>query len=110
MKLKATVLCLSLVAAANSSGGITSMGDRTCGKWIANKSNLSASSYDRTWLVGYMTGLAVALQTDILQQPDGESIFLWMDNWCRANPLSNLSTGGTVLYNELKDRMPQQRH
>jgi hypothetical protein len=99
---------LSVALASSAIAGVTSMGDRTCGKWVADKPNNLHSASDQTWLVGYLTGLAVATQTDILVSPDLESLVLWMDNWCRANPLSTVSVGGTQLYNELKDHMPRR--
>jgi hypothetical protein len=31
-----------------------------------------------------------------------EQIWIWMDNYCKTNPLEDVSTGGLVLFEELR--------
>ncbi len=31
-----------------------------------------------------------------------DQIFLWMDNWCKANPLKKVGEGGAELFVELR--------
>ncbi len=33
-----------------------------------------------------------------------KQIYLWMDNYCRANPLSSAMTGSSVLYQEMSNK------
>jgi hypothetical protein len=92
------VLCM---LASSPTLAITTMGDRTCGQWVAQRKDGAVQS----WLAGYLSGLAVAFNNDALAEPDGESIFLWMDNYCAAHPLDRVATGGRVLFDELSQRI-----
>ena len=48
--------------------------------------------------------LAAASGTDALRDTDAASIELWMDNYCKANPLKRVDDGGDDLFIELKKR------
>ena len=80
----------------------TMFGTPDCGQWIQQK-----RQPDRAWLLGYMSGLNVrhasADRTDGPLEKIGsvDQIFLWMDNYCTANPLHRVATGGWVLFQEL---------
>lgn len=86
---------------------ITSYGRRSCGVWIAviSKTDPREMLDARGWLVGYLSGIAIERRKDILAGTDAESMFLWMDNYCRENPLSNTVDGGIYLAAELEAKM-----
>jgi len=91
-----TTLFCSITKAdlVNTFGGID------CGVWIQGKTDL-----DRTWLLGYMTGLNMyAIGNPLGKITSTQQIFLWMDNYCTKNPLSNPIQGGRELLNELKKK------
>ena len=75
---------------------------------MGNKSNAISHLGDVAWLSGILTGLAIGMNVDILAEPDGDSIALWMDNYCRAHPLDKLSAGAVALALELRSSMPKQ--
>ena len=51
-----------------------------------------------------MINAAEPSRSDALSKvSSADQIFLWMDNYCRANPLSNADTGAKVLYKELME-------
>jgi hypothetical protein len=58
-------------------------------------------SYSKQWLVGYLSGVAAGLDKDLLTGMNNDSIFLWMDNYCRANPLRRIDEGGYTLALEI---------
>ena len=63
----------------------------------------------KSWLMGYISGLsmelnATILKVDVLKDTDAESLFLWMDNYCKTNPLNTLSDGELELFVELIKR------
>lgn len=92
------VLCM---LASSPTLAITTIGDRTCGQWVAQRKDSAVQN----WLAGYLTGLAVAFNNDALAEPDNDSIFLWMDNYCATRPLDRVATGGRVLFDELTQRI-----
>jgi hypothetical protein len=71
-----------------------------CGKWV--KANDLGQKW---WLIGFLSGLNSAMRQDVKSDPlkgsNVEGIYLWMDTYCKANPLSNLFNGGNLLYVEL---------
>ena len=104
--LKIFLVVLAIGFTSSSYALITSMGDRSCGQWVANRTSHNVSQhFDSDWLTGMLTGMAVYSGVDILKDSEGESIFLWMDNYCKSNPLDKVGTGASVLFYELKQRM-----
>ncbi len=49
------------------------------------------------WLLGYLSGLAVGASSDYLRKLDNDSIFVYTDNYCQANPLKSLADAGVAL-------------
>lgn len=80
-----------------------SIGDRSCAEWIDNWAE--RKSFDANWIIGFMTGLSTASSKEFLNDIDDNSIMLWIDNYCRNNPLDSLSSGGLMMREELIKRM-----
>lgn len=86
-------------------------GNRDCGIWL-QKDNDYLRMGSEGWLLGYLSGQNMVLHTlknkkfgDALQKINSaKQIFLWMDNYCRANPLNDISTGANELMVELMKR------
>ena len=71
---------------------ISTLGVPPCGTWVKDRQDPKARLLSKTneyWLVGYLTGLSVGIGKDFLNGTDPDSLFLWVDNYCRANPLSD---------------------
>jgi hypothetical protein len=98
------LLLFNLCAAA-----VETMGARSCGKWLEEK-RLAKSAREmnripvlitRSWFLGYLSGRAEESRKDFLKGTDSDSIFLWLDNYCLANPQLGLDKAGTDLAREL---------
>ena len=77
-----------------------------CGEWINQASNPK-----KGWLLGYMSGLNTLHDVENLKSEDplkklnsADQIFLWMDNYCKTNPLKNVGLGGWELFKELRKK------
>lgn len=101
------IAAFSLGVVTTSANALSTVGDRSCGKWSARKQNPYTEASSEAWLMGYMTGLAIASEKDVLADTDGESMILWMDNYCRTHPLDLVGTGGATLFFELMGRKRQ---
>ena len=55
----------------------------------------------KNWFLGYLSGRADESGKNFLKGTDSESIFLWLDNYCHANPDKNLDNAGLDLAREL---------
>ncbi len=98
-------LSLSLLSPAQAIS--TARGIIDCGKWVSGS---KINPELKAWLLGYMSGLSMMYdQIDESSDPFGkinsaEQLYLWMDNYCQTNPLSNVLVGGSNLFNALKDK------
>ena len=104
LKRRVKVLFLASVLALASFGAdaVETIGDRSCGKWIEVRKATTWNTLEvQAWLIGYLSGLAVASNKDIAKGTDNESIHAWMDNYCKSNPLKYLGSGGLELYRVL---------
>lgn len=90
---------------ATATEAVEIRGASSCGAWVADR-NTEANGWAvlvrRGWLLGYLSAHAVITGEDILKGTDTRSIDLWMDNYCRQNPLKRIDDGGDALFDELK--------
>lgn len=78
-------------------------GGTTCGAWTQKRSaNIADAS--ETWIMGYLSRAAFDYPGDILAEPDHFALAAWIDNYCRANTLENISTAANMLETELARR------
>lgn len=97
------LLISSFIAAASSlEGGVEARQAPSCGEWIVHREKSDALALgNASWLLGYLSGLSIGGGKDYLAGTDNTSIYKWMDNYCRTNPLRDLSSGGNALAAEL---------
>jgi hypothetical protein len=77
----------------------TTVGSTDCGQWTQKPSNPR-----KAWLLGFMSGLNFAnpSRSDALNKlSSADQIIVWMDNYCKDNPLNDVAVGGRELYAEL---------
>jgi hypothetical protein len=99
--------CLLLVSSAIAvsvlaDGGAEARQAPSCGEWIVHREKSDTLALgNASWLLGYLSGMAIASGKAYLSGTDNSSIYMWMDNYCRKNPLRDLSSGGNELAAEL---------
>ena len=109
--LRLMLVVVAIGFSSNSNADVAIKGSASCGEWIQYRSPTSGTEggwrtlVSQSWLMGYLSGLAVGRNKNFMQNTDAQSIYLWMDNFCNSNPLDNLDTGGYVLADELQKRM-----
>jgi hypothetical protein len=83
------------------------VGGDSCAVWIDARAKRNTSSHG-SWVLGYVSALnlwnVIGQRKDALKNTDGPAIYLWIDNYCRANPLENIATAAGALARELNDR------
>ena len=82
---------------------IVVFGGSDCGQWVNQQ-----SEFRKTWLLGFLSGLnsgvvgTAGIKGDPLDKLNSaDQAYVWMDNYCRANPLKKVSDGAHTLYREL---------
>lgn len=86
--------------------GFTMWGESDCGRWVSES---QTNPTLKAWLLGYLSGLGV-IYSDIYGDDlmgkikSSTQIYLWIDNYCQKNPLSNVGGAGAMLFKELKSK------
>lgn len=100
-----TALLTVLLSSPAFTQPVVTIGAADCGQWIARKGNNFTDIRTNSWLMGFMTGLNFdGRGKNLLSKVSAEQIFLWMDNYCKANPLDTVVKGGQILMEELDKR------
>jgi hypothetical protein len=68
-------------------------GRSSCGTWTADRASRGVGAMnEESWVVGYLSGAAVyASNLNPLNGVDGNAVWAWMDNYCRAHPLVSIN-------------------
>ena len=101
-----TGILLLAALAGPATADIVSIADWPCREWLARRQSGERVDPPQMWLSGFMTGLASAHNVDALAIIDAPSLFAWMDDYCGRQPEDAISSGGLVLFDELKRRLP----
>jgi hypothetical protein len=93
---------LTIATNISFAGGPTSFGNYDCGEWFTRPQA-------KAWLLGYLSGLDAALTTETTASTleklnSAGQAYLWMDNYCKTNPLKMINSGAISLYLELKSK------
>jgi hypothetical protein len=104
------LLLESSAMAENAKGKYIAIGfgSTSCDKYIEARTSTTGVDYSKhlgyvAWVAGYIT--AVNRRTpdvyDVLEKTDMDGALLWIENWCRTNPLELFATAVGTLTNEL---------
>ena len=108
MKTKLTFLFLCLLCQSACAEWVR--GDPDCTMWVKPETH-AREIENRAWLIGFLSGVnmgfSIASSTTVGQRTaefsfdsTNEQIFLWMDKYCRTNPLSSAMYGVGELMQE----------
>lgn len=88
----ATVALLMTFSAQAQTVRVMGWGAGTsCGTWTAEREqHRGRGAQGPTWVIGYLSGAAVNGAGNILQDLDFDGVMGWIDNYCRANPLTSI--------------------
>ena len=93
----------TLILFSSNCFAVTVRGGPSCSSWLNTRHTFSeGTSPNEFWLLGYLSGLSVANDTDVLSNTPNNSLVNWIDDYCRANSLRNLEQAGADLFFELK--------
>jgi len=73
--------------------------DASCVSWLDARAR--NEPYQTAWLLGYLTGVSVGANVDILKNVRSQDIESWMDNYCKSNPQKKMTNGTSDLIDVL---------
>jgi hypothetical protein len=104
--MKKIVMIALLALITGAAHAQTQFGGVDCGRWVKTQ-----SAVDKTWVAGFISGLNLQHGLDHPNARDPlskltsfDQVNVWLDNWCRENPLKNTSLGIYFLFDELKKK------
>ena len=79
----------------------------SCGSWTQARANHQSASME-AWALGFLSGVNYGRSDvegkDILQGTDADSLYSWLDNYCRSRPLETFTVAVARLTIVLKAR------
>jgi len=104
MKLLRLILVVALTGLSANSNATQTLRDASCKQWINSQSTQVHYEY-MSWLMGYLSGIAIQSDSNIFKTTNPDSIFLWMDTFCRNNPQNYIGDGAWQLSGELQQKL-----
>jgi len=74
----------------------------SCGTWINTPKNTAQHEQLKSWVLGYLSGDNIQSSVDFLRGRDADALTVWIDNYCRRNPLHEITRAMVELVKELK--------
>jgi hypothetical protein len=98
---------------ANEPTDIIGLGNKSCGDWTAaaRENGWSKAAY-HAWLGGFMSGMNLGGASQVGNLTTGtdfNGLAAWVDNYCAANPLDQVSSAAVHLTVELLKRKAERR-
>jgi hypothetical protein len=119
MMRRALLLAVCGLAFCSALHAAEARGTRSCRKWTEERRIADGTKemnkvpvlISKSWFLGYLAGRQPRGAPDFLAATDNESIFLWLDNYCRDHPQDDLSSAAQALQQELAPgkSQPQRR-
>ena len=101
---QAALISLVLTVSTPPAFAVITFGSYDCGQWF------NAGPPAKSWLLGFLSGVNFMVANpkkryDPLDTMNSaEQAYLWMDNYCKANPLKTIANGASDLYMELQEK------
>jgi hypothetical protein len=86
--------CLAVSSPARAVSSLT-ISDASCASWLDARAR--NEQYQTAWLLGYLTGVSVGANVNILKGVNPEVIESWMDDYCKSNPQKKMTDGTSDL-------------
>jgi hypothetical protein len=101
MKLLAVGLMVLCASGADAGSTLVGAGSQTCTAWTNREKNPVVKGSFESWLVGFISGLNVSWERDMIGGGDFDSIVAWMDTRRRATPSDRIGIAALDLGMEL---------
>lgn len=85
---------------------VFSFQDTSCGAWTRSAANEAARAQYQYWFRGFVSGHNFANPTNqvaIDRMPDADTLYLYVDKYCRESPLKPFVGAAFELVRELRD-------
>jgi hypothetical protein len=99
----ALAVAVLAISVSRADAGVVIEGQVDCGLWVKARTGGSAG-YLEHYLIGLLNGMVMGTGIEFWRAGgvpvSREQVFLWMDNYCRSEPLSYVTGGAVLLMDE----------
>jgi hypothetical protein len=97
------VAAISSAQAQRETRSMVSPSGLSCGKWTDTLKRPYEHEVYKGWVLGYLSGVnSESTGTDFMQGRDAEGLTAWIDDYCRRNPLQDVTRAVYALTDELR--------
>ncbi len=89
-----------MLAPVDALGATAVRGQGSCKQWLQSRV-LHEDPYFRGWVLGFLSGTANAMQSDVLAATPAAALYESIDERCRANPAQDLDDAAEAVFIEL---------
>jgi hypothetical protein len=107
MKAVLIAICLTFVLGASDVRAITVLGSGavSCGSYLKAKDSMPiVHAANISWIMGFLSGVAAAKRSDVLNNTDSDAIEAAVTKYCQENPLGYVAEASTNVYFQLNKR------
>ena len=101
--LRTSLIAIVLTTGQASAASIWMEGTVDCGMWVAARTSHRAEMVE-SFALGQISGMAFGAGIEVWQangsKMSREQFYLWLDKYCRDNPLKDVLIGTIALFNE----------
>src|SRR3954447_23108780 len=97
----AIVMMILLPTCLNAGSTIVGAGSQSCTAWMNRKKNPVVKAAFESWVVGFVSGLNVSAEREIVGGGDFTAIVAWMDRRCVSRPSDQIGIAALDLAMEL---------
>jgi len=91
-------------------------GSKTCGRYVGAREGFRKGNAEErfevqmylSWLDGFATAVSAKQYEDVLKGKDFDAISLWLENYCKHNPLDSFLIASSRLITALTGKRPLQ--
>lgn len=95
------VMLLLPITSLNAGLTIVGAGSQSCTAWMNRKKNPVVKAAFESWVVGFVSGLNVGAEREIVGGGDFTAIVAWMDRRCKSSSLDPIGVAALDLAMEL---------
>lgn len=104
VQMKVLVVAASLLlppSSLNAGATIIGAGSQSCSAWTNRTKNTLVKGAFESWVVGFISGLNVSGDREIVGGGDFTAIVAWMDQRCKSNPTDQIGIAALDLAMQL---------
>lgn len=93
-------ILLATASYAKDGSVVMGAGNDSCGKWLESRETPSSHYQYKQWIFGFVSGTNWTNSKKQATPPDGEATVLFIDQYCKNNPLHTLVLAAAALVQE----------